>query len=229
MRLANWLLFFAVSNFHLIINFIYLASPPSGVHLGHMCLWLLHNGVGTPPFPVLPSFLKERPHWLLPWAILTISANQTTEDKTASSPLTCPLCVLLGPWESQDTREKVMSYIMSHHGWPACQAGRWLNGQSPFNRFFLLEDKASEIVLNPQQKNLSWKIRKNCMKLKMAMTMANGRDVARGQGHQGFPAWPLLEIPRTEQTTTCSPGLGSGVPRGGSMDKMTHPFDVRVP
>ena len=53
--------FFAVSDFHLIINCINFFFP-SGVHLGHRCLWLLHEGdIGTPHFPSSPAFSRNGP------------------------------------------------------------------------------------------------------------------------------------------------------------------------
>ena len=120
--LVSILLFFAASDFHLIINCVDSVSPHSGVHLEHMFV-ACPQGVSS-PLPRPPQLVKEWPHWLLPSVILTISADWTTGDETTSNPLTYPLCVQLEPWALQDTGEWVMSCMTSHHGWPACQMGK---------------------------------------------------------------------------------------------------------
>lgn len=105
---APSLLIFAVSDFLLIIDCINLVSPVSGVHLEHLLLWLLHRGMAHLLFLVLPSFLKEWPHWLLHWAVLTL--QQITRDKIASDPLIYPLRVLLEPEDTGDRRASNVLY-----------------------------------------------------------------------------------------------------------------------
>ena len=71
----------AGSDLPLITDCIHLASPPSGVHMGHLCLQLPHRGAGSPLLPISPAFPSNDPTGCY--------TGQSSPAKSAKRPTVC--------------------------------------------------------------------------------------------------------------------------------------------